>query len=190
LHRAVEHVPTKKYRNTRKQEPPWFNDSARKACSKQRKLYSRYKASGDGTILDKYKYLRRTNKRLLRGIKQSYLHSRLYKPLSEGSSKPFYRYIKNLKGKGNQIMSLDNGQGSLTQDTVEIANTLNSYFNSVFAPRSPLPLLPDIVSGDIVVHKEGVINLLQSLQSGKAPGPNQLTKKHLCLDAEQTASIL
>ena len=61
----------------------------------------------------------------------------------------------------------------------------------MFTPRSPLPKVPPVTDEKpINVTEEGVLRLLQSLKTGKAPGPDNLTKEHLCLDKINTARIL
>ena len=192
LHNAVDsHVPTRKCTIKNDNEPLWFNSMARRACNKQRKLYSLYKKTKDLSMMAKYKNLRRSNKNMFKALKKSYMTNRLYKPLSCGNSKPFYRYVKDLKGNSNQIMSMEKANGALTQDSVDIANTLNNFFNSVFTKSSPLPNLPSVDSAvDIQIDKEGVINLLKSLKSGKAPGPDKITQEYLSINLDKTADIL
>lgn len=192
LHNAVDnHVPTRKCIVKKANEPLWFNSVARRACNKQRKLYSLYKKTKDSDTFTKYKNLRRVNKNMFRDLKKSYMTNRLYKPLVCGESKPFYRYIKDLKGNSNQIMSMEKVDGVLTQNSLDIADTLNSFFNSVFTQSHPLPKLPSLEHAvDIEITKEGVLNLLRSLKSGKAPGPDKITKEYLSINLDKTADIL
>ena len=102
---------------------------------------------------------------LLKQLKRSYLTDRIYKPLSDGNIRPFFRYIKDMKGNNNQIMSITTNNGKLTQNKTEIANSLNSFFHSVFSAVSSLPPLPSIADADTIdITKEGVIKLLKSLK--------------------------
>jgi len=130
--------------------------------------------------------------------------NRLYQPepLSSGYTKPFYKYVKDLKGTDNEITSIENNDGILTHDKTKISNTLNGFFFSVFTTPSPSVYLPlhhlyqnyyqsSVTEKDnIVVTKEGVVSLLRQLVQGKAPGVDGFTKNYLTVDLDQTAEIL
>jgi len=78
----------------------------------------------------------------------------------------------------------------LTHNKTKISNTLNGFFFSVFTTPSPLPELPSVTEKDnIVVTKEGVVNLLRQLIQGKAPGVDGFTKNYLTVDLDRTAEI-
>jgi len=63
--------------------------------------------------------------------------------------------------------------------------------SSVFTTPLPLPELPSVTEKDnIVVTKEGVVNLLRPLVHGKAPGVDGFTKNYLIVDLDRTAEIL
>ena len=47
----------------------WFNLKAKIACNKQHKLYTHYKKTGDTEVFEKFKTLRRKNKKLVRQLK-------------------------------------------------------------------------------------------------------------------------
>ena len=192
LHNAInDHVPTRQRQPKRPNEPLWFNKSAKRACNKQRKLYSLYKKKGDSELLNKYKQLRRSNKKLFKNLKKDYMTNRLYNPLVEGDTKPFYRYIKELKGNANKIVSMEQDNGVLTENDYETANILNSFFQSVFSKPSPLPTLPFIADPqNISISTNGVLKLIDNLKTGKAAGPDKIGKNQLTLDPEGTAAIL
>lgn len=159
-------------------------------CKTEKSIYDKIKKSGKTLYFDKYKIIRKDNKKLFRQLKKNYYHSKLFEPLSEGDSKSFYNHVKELKSTSNDIKSLESGTGSFTEDKQKIVDILNSYIQSVFTTRSNLP---DIIEQDtlpITVNKLGVTHLLINLKSGKAPGPDKLTKEILCLDIDICAEIL
>jgi hypothetical protein len=192
FHQAVDkNVPSKTCRIKPPHEPFWFNLEAKKACTKQKRLYRSYKKYGDQAVLAGYKVLRKANKKLFRKLKSRYFENKLYDPLKDGDTKPFYRHIKNLRGGDNTIHSIETSPGVLSQDKLTMANTLNNYFHSVFSNAgSSLPLIHCQEDRCMTITKEGVLKLLVKLKSGKAPGPDHLTKEILCLDSDKCSEIL
>ena len=137
MHQVIDdHVPTKQLKPRKQSQPVWFSPVARRACNKQRKLYTKYKKTGDISVLNRHKIARRENKKLFRELKKSYMVNRLFEPLSQGDSKPFYRYVKELKGNINAIVSMQTNTGQLSNNIYDITDTLNGYFQSVFTPVS------------------------------------------------------
>ena len=193
IHQAIQnHVPPKNNKPKSVHEPSWFNQNGKQACAKKRKLYMRYKKCGDLQVFNKYKTLRKENKKLFRNLKTQYMVDMLYDPFNKGNTKPFFQYVKNLKGNNNAIHAIQTENHILSQDKSIIANTLNLYFHSVFSKPSVLPSIPSLThqSESFNVTREGVIKLLLGLKKGKAPGPDKITKEILCLDVDICADIL
>jgi hypothetical protein len=192
IHAAVHtHVPTKIRRTKPAHEPLWFNKFAARACAKQRRQYSRYKDSGIPEHLATYKSTRKLNKKAFRTMKRRYLTDKLFAPFEEGNTKPFFQYVKNLKGNNNAIHSIETRPGHLTQDKMEMASVLNSFFQSVFSQSSDMPGINfDVNFPPIVVTKNGVLKLLQDLKRGKGCGPDQISKQMMVLDIHMCAEIL
>jgi hypothetical protein len=169
----------------------WFNKVAKKACEKQRRLYNSHKSTGNPILLIRYKTLRRENKKLFRSLKKKYLEKKMFEPFKNGNTKPFFSHIRKLKRDSNSIHALESASGEICTDKVEISNLLNNYFRSVFTNQSIFPDIPsDLANLDLKCTREGIIKLLKSLKTGKAPGPDKLTKDILCLNTEKCAEIL
>lgn len=116
---------------------------------------------------------------------------KLYYPLANGDSKPFYRYVKEIKGNNNSISSIQISEKTSSNDLSDIANTLNLYFHSVFTPACVLPEAPAPTDADnILVTSEGVLKLIKSLKNGKASGPDSISKQKLLLSPEIISSLL
>lgn len=67
--------------------------------------------------------------------------------------------------------------GMLTSDSMEIAQHFNEYFCSVFTVDDGSTRNVNIVANtpdlqDLVVTREGIINLLLNLDDKKSPGPD------------------
>ena len=175
---------TKKIRN--KDEPVWFNDSARKCVRSQRKLYDKFKKSGLDTDLQQYKQARRQNKKLFRKMEYDHYDRILFKPLSLGDSKPFYSFYRRKSGKSCHGSVIFKGKSAF-----ETSEIFNKYFQSVFSGSSSYsdPLWAE-GNCPITITSEGVRKLLIGLKTGKAPGPDQLRKEDLSLDVVVTSQIL
>ena len=109
----------------------------------------------------------------------------MYKPLSEGNSKPFYSFYKKKSGKSNQSSPVLKGMSPL-----QSSRTFNSYFQSVFSKKDVVKAAYKEVANPIVVTPLGVEKLLRQLKTGRAPGPDQLRKEDLILDICLTSEIL
>ena len=179
-------VPTKHIKIKPRKEPVWFNNQARKAVSKQRKLYSIYKSTKTSQALIDYKCSRKLGKRLFRSLELEYMNQKLYNPLIAGNSKAFYKYIKNLKGSQSFITDVKTENDNHTENLTDIANILNNYFVSVF--NKDTEKVDNIVNNHsltinpcFTITREGVKQLLVSLKDGKASGPDLLSKADLTI---------
>ena len=159
--------------------PQWMNKSLKTAISKQRTMYNIMKKYPSEYNMNRYKISRRKNRYFSRQAKKSYFNRLLYKPLSCGNSKPFYKYLRSCRdNKANIIPHLKHDNKLITTPNGK-ANCLNDYFNSVFtiddgANFSPNP--PKNVSNkNLVITEDGVYKLLQELDVNKSCGPDGVT---------------
>ena len=172
-------------------EPFWFNSTVKRACKKQRRLYNLYKKTGNPCALLKYKSLRKANKKLFRSVKKDCMTKALYDPLKSGKSKSFYQFVRKVRGDRSSVQAIKSDTGTLTQDPIYMANTFNEYFQSVFSRAGSPPPLPPITSDPAFeITSHGVLKLITELKSGKAAGPDQITKEILCLDQALSSEIL
>ena len=140
-------VPTKTIWIRRSTQPVWFNRNAEKRVTKQRKTYNKYKRSANPFLLSKYKHERRKNKKAFRQIKRKYVIDKVCKPLEEGNSKPFYKHLRQSRNESHPLMSLKLPDGTVTDNNLKCAETLNSYFKDQFCKEESIsdlsqPTLP------------------------------------------------
>ena len=186
---VTDFVPRNIIKPRNNNEPIWFNSAARKAVCKQRKLYNRYKTSNSPNLFADYKKIRRENKKLLRKIESEYYNRVLFKPLSAGSSKPFYSFIRRKQGRKNSPPARTSGATTV----IDTVNSFNKYFQSVFSESGELNSVPSYnlpVQCPIRVSTEGVRKMIEGLKMGKAPGPDGLKKEDLMIDVGLVSSML
>lgn len=185
-----QHVPVKKIRPRNSHEPIWFNRSARKAVSKQRRLYNNYRKSKDIELFQKYKTLRRGNKKAFRKLELGYLSKNLYEPMRNGNTKAFFRYVKYQTQEPKTLDKLVDSSGNVVVDKNEMADLLNTFFKSVFSDTGDnYPEVKPKGKG-LYIDENGVRKLIKDLKNGKAPGPDGIRKNDLTIDLDLMSTIL
>lgn len=161
-------------------QPRWFNNKIKNALKKQRKLYAISKSCPTQYNSTQYNKTRKKNKKMIKYAKKSYLAKTLYKPLTCGNTKAFYRQVKHSKvGCGNVIpdISYNNIKAETSADKADI---FNKFFQSVFINDDGADLPPNfhpypIDQNELTVDRAGVLNLLQTIDISKSGGPDGIT---------------
>lgn len=103
-------------------------------------------------------------------------------------SKSFYAYARNKQKSRGSIGPILNSLGELTTEDLEMAESFNDYFASVFTQENLLncPVPEKLFLGsaeeearDITITKEEIIEQLRRLKIDKSPGPDDLHPKFL-----------
>ena len=158
-------------------------------------LHRKMKRENTYYAIKKYKSMKKSNKKLVQQAKRSYLHTRLYKPLLTGNSKPFFNYLKESRSNASNIIPDLKYDDKLAQTPAEKAMFLGSFFESVFVKdggQSPEMKSVDIPKDktDLIISREGVFDLLQNLEESKTGGPDYLSSKVLKLFSRIIAPCL
>lgn len=171
-------VPTKQI-TVNRYSPPWITLEIRRKSRALKRLFSKYRKTDDPYLLCKYKNMHRTYRKLLKKAKTSYLRNKIFLPMESGDTKPFYKYINSNKTKKQSVDNIERANGDLTENPEEIANILNNYFEKQFCSDHCLTKkdLDNVSMRDLTIQvtPKGVYDLLTSLSSNKAPGPDQIT---------------
>ena len=137
----------------------------------------------------KYKLCKWQTQRAIRSTRWSFLKNflNLSESLEQTNSKPLWHYIKSKCQDGNGV-SLLKENGRLHSDSRRKAEILNNQFCSVFTSEDTtnIPKLPGQLNRPTEMLKfeitnQGVTKLLEGINSGKAPGPDELPE----LDSEE-----
>ena len=123
-----------------------------------------------------------------------FLKNKLSESLEQKKSKPLWRHIKSKRQDGNGVSPLkENGQ--LHSDSRRKAEILNNQFCSVFTSEdttniSKLPGPPNTEMPKFEITVQGVNKLLESLNRGEAPGPDELPNLILKKAANEISPFL
>jgi hypothetical protein len=132
-------------------------------------------------------------KKLMRTALRNYKKKILGELLQE-NPKIFWSYAKELQGKSPKLDSLVDKNGRVVRTSFDKAQTLYCHFESVYTKdtakhQSSLPTVNDPMA-DIIITREGIINLLRSIESNKSPGPQEIPARVLKDLAPQIALFL
>ena len=171
----------------------WFNRDLTRMTKCKKKLYNKAKQTKSQADWDIYKQCKKDTTSAIRKAHNEYVEHKLIRGLEEGSTKPFWRYVKSLRRDNSGISPLK--QNGKLHDSKDKAEILNNQFKSVFTqpsaseipePQGPrAPILPPLV-----INYNGVYKLLSKLNIHKAMGPDQIPNIFLKKTATHTAELL
>lgn len=183
---ANKHIPNKiiKVRNS---DPGWLTNNIKRLIRKKKRLYNKYKKSQNMNHFENYKQIRNlvTNEiRKSKTLEMEKLSETLNKP--NIGPKDWWRTLRGFI-KPNQSSTLPplNKGGTTYSDDLSKANILNEYFTEqalLDESHVTLPLtnnIPPSILDTISVTPEEVKLTLQSLQTGKAAGPDTINNRIL-----------
>ena len=148
---------------------PWMTRSIKRLMRQSCNVYRSNKTSKNPDF-ELQKLLENTVKKEICSAKKQFIDTHLTEELTNGNTKPLFRYINKHKGESNQISSLD------TAETDTIPNVLADFFASVFTPEDDIPenTTPSTNKRKIKVSKNGIISLIKSLDARKTSGPDHI----------------
>ena len=157
---------------------PWLLKELRKLFQTRNEAFKRAKRTGRPNHQSKYKHLRNKATSMLCSAKSQYFSN-----LDTSDCKAFWRTVKSITRNKSAIPSLEHN-GSAINDDQEKAEVLNSFFAECF--NSSLPSLSsgenfcsneedDVCPDDFLCYEEEVLELLQSIDTTKANGPDGIS---------------
>ena len=184
------HVPSRMVKN--RKEAPWLNREIKRKISKRRRLYNKAKATQNENDWKAYRKLRNEVNSLVDKAHNNYCKY-LFDDSHCNNRKRFWSLIKNLKKDHPNVTTLESNDSLLTS-SVDIANAFNDQFYTFFTdednetPNLDIPTYP--ICDHIIFSTEGIENLLQQLDTSKAPGPDGIPTQILKLCRAEIAPIL
>eukprot|EP00057_Strongylocentrotus_purpuratus_P010558 XP_011665032.1 PREDICTED: RNA-directed DNA polymerase from mobile element jockey-like [Strongylocentrotus purpuratus] len=184
-------IPKKKLSSW--QHVPWINSTIKRMIRKKKRAWNKAKKSELEKDWDKFREIRKAIKAKMRKSHEEYVKGILENSLKE-KPKKFWSYISSLKKDANGIPTLKTDHGPATDSKMK-ATALNQQYQSVFTKEdtnhvptkgtSQHPSMPCIE-----FNTDGIKKLLENLNPGKAPGPDQVPIRILREAAQQIAPVL
>lgn len=171
-----ECIPKRK--NKKRSSAPWITQELIVLCKKKKLLYNRARRKNNSTIWEKYRQLNNSVKRLCNTARWSYI-KKLALDLQENENpKPFWNFVKSKRRGTNNLISISVDGCALTDD-FSIAQSMNSYFSSVFTtedyanfPTQDCTVDKKLAKIDCSVNE--VKRHLLKLKPNKSPGPDHI----------------
>ena len=178
INTAVQkYVPTKVFKpfifKINKHAPPTLLNKIRL----KRRAFKFYKKFPTKENYDRYARFRNQVKNESRKTirnKEKYIASN-----AKSNPKSFFKYVSSKTKNKVNISNLKKKDGSLTENNLEKADVLKTFFTSVFTkePDGPLPHLQkktDLILDNITITQDQMFRKLSSLKTSKSPGPDGL----------------
>ena len=194
---ASSSIP-KKTKQIRHKDKPWMTNYLKLNIRKRDRLFKLARKRQSQKDWDKWKQQRNFATLLNRQLRDQHIHTQVGKLLhNKHDAFKYHKTLKTLIGhnKGSSIPPLstdDSLNGTTVTDEQEKSNILNDFFASQ-TQLTDIPSLPDTTAdtdrepvpalNSITVEKEEVLNLLNSLDTNKSTGPDQLPSKILKMSA-------
>ena len=183
------HIPSKTV--SKRNETPWINSSIKRTYKRKQRAYNKAKKSKKQEDWEKFKEIRRENKKETRKAYRKYVNERC-----TDSAKKFWNFIKTLRKDSSGIPALrDMDTGTLVTDSKQKAELLNRQYQQQFTqerlfdlPQEDETNIPSMPEIEVTV--EGVVKLLKDLSPHKAAGPDEISPWVLRTAAEEIGPAL
>ena len=157
-----------------------LHDVTKRQCRRKQRLYNRAKKSGKAGHKAAYIRARKSVQSALKQARWGYINGILQAGLDEGTSKPFWGYIRQQRQDNVGVSPLKK-DGKLHADSLSRCEILASQFKSVFTKDSDDPLRDIALFGPsyppidpLIIREEGIRKLLSGVNPSKAAGPDQV----------------
>ncbi|MBW6351215.1 reverse transcriptase family protein, partial [Pseudomonas aeruginosa] len=178
-------IPSKIRRPGHNNKPKWWNTDISNCLLAKKFANDRLKSSQHDEEQLKCVELRRNAKKIIKQSKKTLeLH---IANQSKTNPKEFYSYIRKKKVVTSTVGPLVDENGEYTKDEVQMSNSLNTFFASVFTTEdlsdiptpSPIQIDNSDVLSNITVTEREVLNCLDKLKVNKMPGPDTISPRVL-----------
>ena len=159
---------------------PWWNNELKKQVKRKHKTWKDYVRTREPDEYKAYVHQRNLTTKMIRKAKAEYEATLVQKIKTEPQK--LHRYIRSQLKVRAMVGPLEMESGCLTENDSEVAETLNTFFKSVFVDEdtSHIPefqLHTDVVPTEMVdidITIQDVLTELKKLDSNKAAGPDGL----------------
>ena len=172
-------VPHKSLRKN--SDPEYYNKEIKRLKSKVRRAYNRRKL-----VVHCTEKLKQLSKQLLaakKSAQEAFLKSILSK--EDKCWSDFYKYVKRRKGNTENIPVIKDCNGRIITDTIEKANTLNSYYSTLFSSEGNiLQILGENTDDPFTTDIKTIRRRIKAIGRNKSVGPDRVSGEILKLGEE------
>jgi hypothetical protein len=179
----------------RPQDPPWMHSQIRKMIRKRKRLHKLAKKSNNPSHWENFRSLRNKVIREIRNA-QNQFQKKLTEKLntSHRDPKSWWKLVKQIMGSSKNLNTRSQPldcNGNMLFDDKEKADAFNNYFaaqSNVDDSKTPLPPLnrsSEATLHDIEVNPDEVTDILATLNTTKASGPDLIHPRLLREGANQ-----
>ena len=178
-------IPKVKKRINKNMTPRWRTNKIKRVVKKKYNLYKKYLNTRLECDQTNYVNVRNECNKSIRCAKRK--HENILSNESKSNPRNFWKYVNYNSKNTSSISSLQDGMGQLSVTDKEKANTLNTFFSSVFT-QDNLNNLPHTETGDasdgitvadIRVTPDVIYDKLCKLNKRKAQGPDSIAPRVL-----------
>ena len=175
----------------RNNDLPWITSDIKKIMRKRNRLRRKAKKLNSVYYYDRFKAIRNSVVGLLRKAKSKY-HDKLCESIKKQkfATKDWWKLVKqvsNISKKTQGIGTLINDNGTAVTEDIDKANLLNSFFASqsiindagIQLPFSDDGIRPHNILDTIIITPQNVLDILETLDTSKAVGPDMLSPRLL-----------
>lgn len=183
-------IPTK-VSSTSNVKPKWMNKEAFTCFINKQRAWKRYCKNKNPDNLSLYKTALNRASTVYKKAKKDY-EEKLAKDI-KSNHKHFFSYVRSKSVVKDVVGPLKDSTGNLLVNNVDVCNTLNDYFVSVFTDESVLPTAPNIRDltndelNDVEITQDVVCRKMKQLRSNKSPGVDGIPSKLLIETAQVTS---
>ena len=167
----------------------WFNRELTRMTKCKQRLYNKAKQTQSRADWDMYKQCKKDTTSAIRKAHNEYVEQKLIRGLEEGSTKPFWRYVKSPRRDNSGISPLIQ-DGKLHND--RLITNLWMYVHNHLPLKYQNHKDPAVqfYPPPLVINYNGVYKLLSKLNFHKTMGPDQILNIFLKKTAIHTAELL
>ena len=175
-------VPLRNRRNIKNTKPKWWNNEIRCCLLAKREAYHRYKVTHLENDKLTHDRLRRQSKKLIKRSKKS-VEAQIANSCKT-NPKEFYSYVKTKRVLTSTIGPLTEN-GKQIDNEVDMANTLNNYFSTVFTTEDHgnLPTVAPQTQGvtlpNFIITENEILSVMNNMNVNKTPGPDKISPRLL-----------
>ena len=178
-------IPKIKHCKSKKTKPIWMTPKALKKIKSKYKTFKRYLNSKTSQSYKDYIKARNKCNKEIKLLRKK--HEKFIALGAKENPKKFWKYVQEQTKTNTGVQVLKNTDGSLSNSDELKANTLNSFFSSVFT-REDTTFVPKMEEcsksggtavSDIVITPLAVQNILKGLNPNKAQGPDGIPPRVL-----------